>query len=233
MKMPETDDEKEKRWKMLWIVFTVLALVQSAALFVFTLSMPDRVPLHFGLSMKPDRWGSPRELWIISLITPLLFIARPVIDRKFSQDPRNQKIEDFILLFIGSFISCLSWWLAALASRPAETLTYDALKYIPFFIHVMVGLFTVVIGNYEGTIKPNRTLGIKTKWALEDAENWRKTHRFAAPLAVAAGIILMAGGTLVLLTSSIVWYPVTGVLYILLVAVLPVVHSYRLHRRTV
>src|SRR5574344_1761908 len=206
MKTPSTEDEMQKRWRLLWVFFTILAVAQSAVLFMVSTKLPDRVPVHFSIAMKVDRWGKPGELCLISVITPFLFLLRPFIDRKFSQDPHNQKLEDVILLFIGSFIAVLSWWTVLLAFKPVPEQTRIAVTYLPCFVNFILGIFTVVFGNYEGTIRPNRTLGIKVKWTMEDEDNWRRTHQFAAPLAVLAGMVLIAGGVLVFVTMQVRWY---------------------------
>ena len=40
-----------------------------------TYPLPPRVPVHFGLAGRPDRWGSPWEVVIGTLLAPLFIIA--------------------------------------------------------------------------------------------------------------------------------------------------------------
>lgn len=229
--MSETEEKKERKTSVLWFIFTVLAIVQAVALFLICRKLPGKVPVHFNYAMKPDRYGSPWELCITALIPPLLFIIRPFANKRYGQNPVNMKIQDGVILFSGIFIAALAWWTAALAFRSAEEQTRTAVKQLPFFIYSILGVFTVVFGNYEGTIKPNKTLGIKIPWTLADNENWRKTHRFAAPFTVAAGIVLTAGGFAVLFTERTIWYFISMGVYISFVVLIPTVYSYRLSRK--
>ena len=69
--------------------------------------------------------------------------------------------------------------------------------------------------------KPNRTIGIRVKWTLENEENWYATHRFG-------GRVFMLGGLAVLLT---VFLPETvmSIAFIAVLAVstiIPIVYSY-------
>ena len=123
------------------------------------------------------------------------------------------------------------WWTTALAFQPTGVQARIAVKQLPFFIYIILGVFTVVFGNYEGTIKPNKTLGIRIPWTIADNENWRKTHRFAAPFAVAAGIILITGGIVVLFTEQFIRYFILLALHITLVVIMPAVYSFLLSRK--
>ena len=227
-KIPEN---KEQGVSVLWLTFTIISIVQAVVLFFVCRKLPDKVPVHFNLAMKIDRYGSPWELLVIASITPLLFIFRPLINTKFSQNPRNIKIQDGIILFSGIFIASIAWWTTALAFQPVEGQSQIAIKQLPFFMYIIFGVFTVVFGNYEGTIKPNKTLGIKIPWTIADTENWRKTHRFAAPCTVAAGIILTSGGFAGLFTKQMIWYLVSLALHITLVVIMPAVYSFLLSRK--
>ena len=41
--------------------------------------LPQRVPTHFGLSGKPDAWGSPQMLWLLPLIGAGLYLLMTVL----------------------------------------------------------------------------------------------------------------------------------------------------------
>ena len=61
-------------------------------------------------------------------------------------------------------------------------------------IYVGTGLLFVIVGNYLPKVKPNRTIGIRVVWALQDEENWSATHRFSGKIWVAAGLLSMICG---------------------------------------
>ena len=52
------------------------------------------------------------------------------------------------------------------------------------------------LGNYLPRVKQNYTFGVKTPWALDDPDNWRRTQRFGGVCFVAMGLVLVALGFL-------------------------------------
>lgn len=64
-------------------------------------------------------------------------------------------------------------------------------------LYVGMGSLFVIVGNYLPKVKPNRTIGIRVVWALQDEENWNATHRFSGKIWVAAGLLSMSCGLLV------------------------------------
>lgn len=61
-------------------------------------------------------------------------------------------------------------------------------------LYAGTGLLFVIVGNYLPKVKPNRTIGIRVVWALQDEENWHATHRFSGKIWVAAGLLCMICG---------------------------------------
>ena len=61
-------------------------------------------------------------------------------------------------------------------------------------LYVGMGLLFVIVGNYLPKVKPNRTIGIRVVWTLQDEENWNATHRFSGKIWVAAGLLSMSCG---------------------------------------
>mgnify|MGYP000573868704 FL=1 len=49
-------------------------------------------------------------------------------------------------------------------------------------LYVGMGLLFVIVGNYLPKVKPNRTIGIRVVWTLQDEENWNATHRFSGKI---------------------------------------------------
>ncbi len=93
---------------------------------------------------------------------------------------------------------------------------------------ICMGILFVVIGNYLPKCKRNYTIGIKVSWALENEENWNKTHRMVGKVWVAGGLLLIAAG---FLTESLLLIVLLGALG-LLVSV-PILYSYFYHKKQV
>lgn len=43
--------------------------------------LPDEIPLHYNLSGKADRFGSKNELWILLLVTILIYLSLTVLKK--------------------------------------------------------------------------------------------------------------------------------------------------------
>ena len=56
---------------------------------------------------------------------------------------------------------------------------------------VLLAAFLLVLGNFMGRLRPNWFIGIRTPWTLSSDEVWRRTHRLAARLMVALGLLLL------------------------------------------
>ncbi len=90
-----------------------------------------------------------------------------------------------------------------------------------------LGLLFVVLGNYMPKFRPNRTMGIRIKWTLEDEENWRATHRFGGKVMVVCGLLCMAGSLLPNQQLSALVIPAA----ILLMVAAPCGYSYWYHKK--
>jgi uncharacterized membrane protein len=75
----EDEEKKEHKLSVFWLVFTILSIVQAVVLFYVCRRLPEKVPVHFNFAMKIDRYGSPWELAVLGITTPLLFIIRRFI----------------------------------------------------------------------------------------------------------------------------------------------------------
>ncbi|HQY11959.1 MAG TPA: SdpI family protein, partial [Ferruginibacter sp.] len=89
-----------------------------------------------------------------------------------------------------------------------------------------LGLFLAYLGNLMHSIKPNYFVGFRIPWALENEENWRKTHQLASKIWFAGGLLL---AVISLLLSTKVIIPVF-ISSIFLMAVIPVVYSFNIYR---
>jgi len=54
-----------------------------------------------------------------------------------------------------------------------------------------VGVLFLILGNYLPKTRQNWLMGIRTPWTLSDERVWDKTHRFAGPLFMAAGMAVL------------------------------------------
>jgi hypothetical protein len=43
--------------------------------------LPAQIPTHFDLAGRPDRWGTPEMLWLVSLMTALIYSLMTLVAR--------------------------------------------------------------------------------------------------------------------------------------------------------
>jgi uncharacterized membrane protein len=89
----------------------------------------------------------------------------------------------------------------------------------------MTGVLMLFMGNMMPKIKQNFFFGIKTPWALNDEENWFKTHRLGGKMFAIAGVVIMAAAFVP--GESKVWVLLA---MILVMVFIPMIYSYLLFR---
>ena len=67
---------------------------------------------------------------------------------------------------------------------------------IEMVMPLLMGAIFIIIGNYLPKCGQNYTIGIKIPWTLHSEENWNRTHRFAGPVWVVGGLVMMLSGFL-------------------------------------
>jgi uncharacterized membrane protein len=208
--------------KFTWLDFATLVVWLLPIFYLCTVypSMPESVPMHYGLNGAVDRFGSKHEfIWFqllimgLALLVFLLFRFLPSIDPKKNVKYSAETIQKMafgIVLF-----------LSALNIATIFAAVHHGMK-IHNLILPILGLLFAFMGNLMNNIKPNYFIGVRTPWTLESDDNWRATHRLAGKLWFIGGIVITI---LVLLlppqVNQIVF--ISGVVVIALV---PVVYSY-------
>ena len=97
----------------------------GAALYAFMLyrlavaRLPERIPMHFDLSGRPNRWGSPTEFALLVLILPLFFLAFGlVIDELWAGEERDRKRFNFFAPFDEFFIGLFAAFFLSYVRNP-------------------------------------------------------------------------------------------------------------------
>lgn len=99
------------------------------------------------------------------------------------------------------------------------------IKFSPVsLMNVGLGLMFIILGNSLPKLTPNTTMGIRTRWTLDNRENWNITSRISGYVWVFAGLLLWL---LVLLQAeeSII------IPFIIITALLPEVISWLVYRK--
>lgn len=214
-----------KAYKKTIILTFILTLLPILVGLLLWNQLPDKIPSHWEFSGQIDGWSSkPKAVFMMPCIMALgqlVLVFCTFADPKAKNIHKKPLIVSMWLLPIVSIIMNGASYLIALEKKinmASVTL-------------LIIGLIFILLGNYLPKLQQNYTVGIKVAWALEDADNWERTHRFGGKL------LLLGGGVLILLsllTGSILDDSVSLVITIVIAAacsLVPVIYSYIIYKK--
>lgn len=182
--------------------------------------LPDPVPVHWNASGEVD--GTAAKPWGV-LFLPLMMIAQWLIFEAIVRfSPRGFRLEaarDVVgILAVATIGLLLLVFAAQVLMASGRNVSLET------FLGPGIGLLLIVLGNYLGKVPKNFFIGMRTPWTLASDEVWYRTHRFAAPLFVIAGLILV----LAMPFGAPYWLlPAT----VLPAAIAPLIYSFVVYRR--
>lgn len=200
--------------KWLPVLFIAGALIFSLAVYS---RLPDQVPIHWGLSGEPDRYGS--RVQGAFFMPAVMLLLWGLMTWYPSRDPRAANIAKFR----GSYDVVVAFLLAFMAGVHVLALG-SALGWaidIGTVVLVGVGLLSVILGNLLPRARSNFIFGIRTPWTLSSDAVWTSSHRIGGYLMVAAGLVTVA--------SAFIARPVgigIALASLMLATIIPVVYSY-------
>jgi len=180
-------------------------------------TLPEMVPTHWNANGEIDGYNSKKTLLLIPFMLPVLIYIIMTVAPKI--DPKNkiatmgkkyEQLKRFLVLFMSV--------LALFIIYSSKTQSFSS----PNIIYILLGLLFAGLGNFMKTLKPNYFIGIKTPWTLENETVWKKTH-------LLGGKIWFIGGLLIVCMSLIFKVQTAAKLFVIitiLIAIVPLVHSY-------
>ncbi|MGD1106822.1 MAG: SdpI family protein [Terracidiphilus sp.] len=167
-------------------VFEILLIAAAlAATVILYPHLPAKVPTHWNVHFQPDSY-SPK--WALYLFGPGFMAAVMALTWLFPWlSPKRFEIDSFwstyhqVMLFVFGMMTYLY----------GVILWTDSGRAIDMGRAILSGvcLFVALFGNLMGKLRRNFYLGVRTPWTLASERVWNATHRFAARITVAAGLI--------------------------------------------
>lgn len=199
-----------------WLPASIIAGVLVFSIAVYS-RLPERVPVHWGLSGDPNRYGSRIEG---AFLMPVLMIVLYVVMQWYpSRDPRSPNIAKFRRAY-DTVVTAIIAFLAVVHVLAVGT----ALGWRVDMATTVVagaGALLIVLGNLLPLARSNFIFGIRTPWTLSSERVWTRSHRVGGYTMVAAGLVTIVSafiarpvGLIIALTS------------LLLSGLIPVVYSY-------
>jgi uncharacterized membrane protein len=212
------------RWLYLAIAVTVAAIAASVYVYIFQYDrLPEQIPVHWGIDGSPDRWVNKHDAWMNFWLTPALMIGFTLLTLALPWlSPRAFEVDRFrdtygyvmaMVVVLFGFIDFLLLW--ASLHPDFETVRVLVAGILFFF---------ALVGNVLGRVRRNFWMGVRTPWTLASETVWNETHRLAAWLYTAFGIV---GCITVLLGAPLTWCFIA----LIVVAVFPVFYSLVLYKR--
>ncbi|MBQ2952287.1 MAG: SdpI family protein [Clostridia bacterium] len=208
-----------KKYRTTLIITTVITLLPVLAGLILWNRLPDEIPMHFNAAGEVDGMASKA---VGVFLMPLIMVAVQWLCAvgSFKMDPKADNLNDKVMGLVLWIVPVLSVLLHVLVYGTALG---EDMK-VQVIIPLVAGLALTMIGNWLPKCKQTYTLGIKLPWTLADEDNWNRTHRFAGPLWVVGGLIIMVSA---LCGGAFLWVMLAVLLAMVFV---PAVYSYMLFR---
>lgn len=152
-------------------------------------ALPATVPTHWGISGKPDGWGSPAfALWFGPCMVALIMLLTVALPK---MSPKQFEVDRFeatyaVLMFVVSLLMAVMH-IVILSATGGKVM--DMTK----IMMGVMGIFFAIMGNFMGKVKRNFYMGIRTPWTLSSERVWDATHRRAASLWFYGGLLIALG----------------------------------------
>ena len=175
-----------EKYKKTLIIATVIILLPVLAGVILWDRLPEQFPIHFNAAGEVDGWSS-KIFGVLGM--PLILAAAQWLCAlgSLKMDPKAKNVEGKVFSLVLWFIPVLSIVMNALIYCTALGINMNVQIILP----LVIGLIMTLIGNWLPKCKQSWTLGIKLPWTLSDENNWNRTHRFAGPVWVACGLVIM------------------------------------------
>ena len=173
-------------WRTEWPHWLVLAAQFALAGLTWS-SMPDRMPIHWGLDGQVNGYGGKFEgllaLPIISLALYFLLLWLPRLD------PGRANYQSFAGAYAVIRLGVLA--VVTVAYGVIQLEAHGRGVRVEAVMPLALGALLFVIGGVLGKIRPNWLVGIRTPWTLSSKQAWNRTHRAGGWLFIVVGVLSM------------------------------------------
>ena len=212
-------EEKKNRIRRMEGIYWAAAMVPFVISLACYSRMPEQVPTQWGWDGQVH--GYSGRLMACFGIPAFMLAMEIFVAAAFKMDPKRKNIERS-----GALAWISRWFMAALGILAEIVIVLGGLGYevdVGRIMSISIGLLITVMGNYLPRCRYNFTMGIRTPWTLNDAQNWTRIHRLAGYCWTPGGIVMAVLGYFRL---AIPYFAV-----LVVITLVPAVYSYVLYRR--
>ena len=175
------------RWQREWPHWLILWAMLALAAFTWDVA-PDRIPIHWGPSGEPDRFGGKVEgLLFLPMIALVTYVGLLLVPR-FMRTTEEQLGNVYAWLRLAILVMLAALYAAIVLTIWGVPL--DVGRIGP----TLVGALLFTIGSVMGRMRPNAIMGVRTPWTLTSRRSWDASHRVGGWVFMAVGALLAVGG---------------------------------------
>lgn len=202
------------------LIIILIPIVLSVFLYN---KLPDQLAVHFGINGKADGYQGKFTFLLTGVLfligVPLLLKITRYIDPKNKNYDKFESTYDMFRLILTAFLSVLY-----------ITLILFNLGYavnIQMIVLIGIGLLFMYLGKSMSRIRYNYTMGIRTPWTLASEDVWQRTHRFAGPLWLIGGIVIII---LAFLPGNLAF--IIMLIIVVIIALVPILYSFIIYKKS-
>ncbi len=195
---------KNKKRLLKGIIILTFAVTVISLIF-----LPDKVPMHYGVSGKVDRIGSKYEMLIPSAIMILSYF---ILKSRIAEREENESyiltsgiVTSVILFVLNSFFI-----FKAFSNKDVESISIG--NATTKLIMVLMGVMLIILGNIMPKLRKNSFIGLRTGWSMKNDLTWQKSQRMGGMMFVIEGLAIIV---INLIMSGIAAFIVSMVLILL------------------
>ena len=207
-----------KKYRKTLIITTIITLLPMLAGIILWNKLPEKFPIHFNVAGEVDGWSS-KAVGVV--VMPLILVAAQWLG-SLKMDPKANNLNGKVMGLVLWIIPVLSVFMHVLVYCTALGMEMNVQIIVP----LVMGLLLTIIGNWLPKCKQTYTLGIKLPWTLDNEDNWNRTHRFAGPVWVTCGLVIMLCS---LIGGAFLWVMLAA--FLVMIAA-PTVYSYLLFKKS-
>ena len=209
-----------KKYKRQLIISSIIILLPIVIGLLIWNYLPENIITHWNMKGDADGFGS--KTFAIFVPTLILFFGHWLCIWATTLDKSNKEQSGKVLEMVFLIIPITSLLINGARYGAALGFGFG----IDTVVRVLLAIMFLIFGNYMPKCKQNSTIGVKVKWALENEDNWNKTHRFTGRLWVFGGLLF-----LVTVFISMEKFGYVFFLLIFIMAFAPMVYSYVYYRK--
>ncbi len=212
--------------KKLYKALVVVNILHILLTVVFTVILPDIIPVHYNFKGEADRFGSKYEN-LIFLFFSILMTGIMLLCAKYGEKKKAQEVETKVTLYAAIFSVCLFMVLTLVFGLVALNYSEESFRVTADMVSQLanagIGVLVIVLSNMMPKARKNAVFGLRTKWSMASDTVWQKSQRFGGFSGVLCGVLMI----MVSMMTPVLWGGIATLLLIVAWTIVCVVMSYK------